>query len=97
MNTSFIEGLSFRFISFSGEDSSISEGMYAKVQEPRGPSNAAAAPISGSARPGAMALEVNGKLGMMGQSLGIREHEYSRIRNVEEENLYFKVGSDSGR
>ena len=26
----------------------------------------------------------------------LREHEYSRIRNVDEENLYFKVGSDSG-
>ena len=25
-----------------------------------------------------------------------REHEYSRIRSVDDENLYFKVGSDSG-
>ena len=29
-------------------------------------------------------------------TISLREHEYSRIRSVDEENLYFKVGSDSG-
>ena len=44
-----------------GEDSSISEGMYAKVQEPRANGSAANVVVAGSARPGAMALEVNGR------------------------------------
>jgi len=79
------------YSSVRGEDLSLSEGMYAKVPDSR---NGGLTLTTSSTRPGAMALEINGRLA--GQPpFGIREHEYSRIK-MDDENLYFKVGSESG-